>query len=188
MPRRKQSPRRLALEGPLRRGASFFTRLGGWIRRALHRWRHPVAIEVLIADPARRRSLERNLRETVRRLDVLMPLPDELPALVLVQQVIHTDTRLIGAVEEVHATGRRRINLIRLPLQVNGTRLSIDEVLAALAEQWVYLVAPDSQRVGIRAVVETAAKQTGPSPVAFRPDPLAVAATAQDEQPAGRAA
>jgi hypothetical protein len=149
-----------------------------------------VPIEVLVSDPTRRRSLDGQLRAIVRKLDRLVPLPDEAETAVVVQQVIHSDSSLIGAIESVQGSGGHRMNLIRLPLQVNGTRLSTDELFAALAEQWVYLVAPDTQRVGIRAIPETEPKPAtvAPRPVAFRPDPLAAQTAPQEQPPTGKAA
>lgn len=190
MPRRKQSPPRHPLSQLLRRLWSVLAGLPSRLRLALRRWRQPIAIEVLVSDPARRRSLDRQLRAIVRRLDRLVPLPDQAATAVVVQQVIHSDHSLVGAIEAVQGTGGHRLNLIRLPLQVNGTRLTTDELFAALAEQWVYLVAPDTQRVGIRAMPEGEPRPAAvtPRPLAFRPDPLAAQGSAQEERPAPKAA
>src|SRR5438067_117564 len=87
MPKQRRKPfgrhvRWLRVAGARLKGAA---RLG-W--RASFQWRHPIPIEVLIADANRRRTLERELRSGLRRLQRALgaPLPADLA--VVVQQVI----------------------------------------------------------------------------------------------------
>jgi len=66
---------------------------------------------------------------------------------VLVQQVIHTDRQLAGCYVLGQRADGSRFALVRLALQVDGHRLSTDELLAVLAEQLVGLATQQSSSV-----------------------------------------
>jgi len=142
---------------------------------ALRRWRRAVPVEVLIADHARRRALERELRRGLRRLQRALgaPLPDDLA--VVVQQVIKTDRHLAGCCQIGQRPAGGRFALVRLALQVNGRRLGTDELLAALAEQCVGLAMRESGSPSVLVPVEL--EPVGPAELGhlrpLRPDPLA---------------
>lgn len=145
----------------------------GW--QALCRSRRPMRIEVLVTDHARRRTLERELRAGLRRLRRALgtPLPANLA--VVVQQVIRTDRQLAGCYQVGPRQDGARFALIRLALQVNGRRLSTDELLAALAEQCIGLVIHDSGGpcVLVPVELEPAPPDEPSSRPRLRPDPLA---------------
>ena len=100
-------------------------------------WRHlplprRIPIEVVLADPSRRRALKRELAHTVRRLQKIFGelLPSDV--VVVVQQAIPAERELAGCCQLAQRPDHQRFALVRLALQVNGRRLSTDEVLAAL--------------------------------------------------------
>lgn len=143
--------------------------------QALRRWRRSVPVEVLIADRSRRRALERELRTGLRRLQRALgaPLPGDLA--VVVQQVIMTDRQMAGCCQVGQRPAGGRFALIRLALQVNGRRLSTDELLAALAEQCIGLATREGGSPSVLVPVEL--EPVEPAEVghlrALRPDPLA---------------
>lgn len=143
--------------------------------RAISRWRRAVPVEVLIADHARRRALERELRAGLGRLQRALgaPLPDDLA--VVVQQVIKTDRQLAGCCQIGQRPAGGRFALVRLALQVDGRRLGTDELLSALAEQCVGLALRECASPSVLVPVEL--DPVGPAEVgrlrALRPDPLA---------------
>ncbi len=140
--------------------------------RAIRQWRRPIPVEVLIADRARRRALERELRRGLARLRRVLgaPLPAELA--VVVQQVIRTDRQLAGCYQLGQRPDGSRFALVRLALQVNGRRLTTDELLAVLAEQCIGVVAQQSPSVLVPVELEPGpAEPRRPTPL--RPDPLA---------------
>ena len=151
------------------------TRCAGAARRAwraIRRWRRPVPVEVLIADGARRRQLERELRRGLARLRRVLgvPLPAELA--VVVQQVIRTDRQLAGCYHLGQRPDGRRFALVRLALQVNGRRLTTDELLAVLAEQCIGVLTQHSPSVLVPVELEPGPAESRP-PTPLRPDPLA---------------
>lgn len=143
--------------------------------RVLCRWRRPVPVEVLIADHSRGRTLERELGVSLRRLERVLgdPLPGNLA--VIVQHVIRTDRQLAGCYQIGQRPDGSRFALIRLALQVNGRRLSTDELLAVLAEQCIGLATQLSG--GPSALVpielESAQQQEAKRLNPLHPDPLA---------------
>lgn len=162
--------------------AAVRARCAALLRRAwwaVRRWRRPVPVEILVTDRARRRALERELRSGMRRLRRALgaPLPDELA--VVVQQVISAERQLAGCYQTGQRPDGTRFALVRLALQVNGRRLSPDELLAALAEQCIGLATQHSASVLVPIDFEPAqpAQQSHPAEVrrvgALRPDPLA---------------
>ena len=141
--------------------------------RAVRRWRRPVPVEVLVSDRTRRRALERELRRGLRRLRHVLgaPLPAELA--VIVQQVIATERQLAGCSQLGQRPDGTRFALVRLALQVNGRRLSTDELLAALAEQCIGLASQGSTSVLVPIDFEPAPPAEARRLGALRPDPLA---------------
>lgn len=144
-------------------------------RQALCSWRHPVPVEVLLTDRGRRRALEGELRAGLRQLRRALgtPLPANLA--VVVQQVIRTDRQLAGCYQVGQREDGARFALIRLAVQVNGRRLSTDELLAALAEQCIGLMIHDGGGPSVLVPVEfePASPAEGGRLTTLRPDPLA---------------
>lgn len=144
--------------------------------RAVRRWRRPVPVEVLVTDCVKRRALERELRSGMRRLQRVLgaPLPAELA--VVVQQVITAERQLAGCYQVGQRPDGTRFALVRLALQVNGRRLSPDELLAALAEQCIGLATQHSASVLVPIDFEPGRTEQ-PADIrrltALRPDPLA---------------
>ncbi len=173
----KRHPNRLARCG--RWLAAVRTRCVAFVsraRRTICRWRRRVPVEILIADRAKRRLLERELRYGLRRLQRALgaPLPAELA--VVVQQVIATERQLAGCYQFGQRPDGTRFALVRLALQVNGRRASTDELLAALAEQCVGIATQGSASVLVPIDFEPA-QPAQPAEArrhsALRPDPLA---------------
>lgn len=139
--------------------------------RRIRRWRQPVPIAVLIADPDRRRALERDLQCGLARLQHTLgvPLPSEVA--VVVQQVITTDRQISGCYHLGLRRESSRFALVRLALAVNGRQLTTDELLAVLAEQYIALLTRDDPSVLIPVELEPrlAGPQRHPP---LRPDPL----------------
>ncbi len=144
-------------------------------RQALHHLRHPIRVEVLIVDRAKRRTLEVELRDGLRRLGRAVGDPHVAYAAVVVQQILSTDRQLAGCYQLwQHPDGTRAV-LFRLALEVSGRDLSPDELLAALAEQWIGLAIEQSSAPSVLVPVEFHPSQppeTGRL-AALRPDPLA---------------
>lgn len=111
-----------------------------WHAWDIHRSRDVrIPIEVLVADPRRRRKIRSELRAGVRRLQRVLGEPPADHIAVVVQQVIATDRQLAGCCQlGSHPDGSSHA-LWRLALEVNGRPLSSDELLAVLAEQWFAL-------------------------------------------------
>ena len=141
--------------------------------RAVRRWRRPVPLVVLVADPARRRVVERAVRHGLHQLERALraPLPVELA--ILVQQVVATDRQLAGCYQVGHRADGSRFALVRLALQVNGKRLTTDELLAALAEQYVGLASRDSVSALVPIDLEPGPPAETRRITALRADPLA---------------
>lgn len=168
---------------------SHLTRLSAWLRfihigladtvrcgrRALYRLCHPVPVEVLIVDRVRRRSLEVELRRGLRRLGRIVGIPYPTRAAVVVQQVLKTERQFAGCYQLWQRPDGARCVLFRLALEVNGRPLGPDELLAALAEQWIGLAIEQSAAPSVLVPVEF--NPTHPSETrrltALRPDPLA---------------
>ena len=134
----------------------------------------PVPIEVLISGPWRRRSVERRLSHAIRRLQRAFAAPLSLDVAVVVQAIIMTERQVPGCYHISQQPDGSRFALIRLGLQVDGRRLSADELLAVLAEQYIALA---MQSIGPSLLVPI---DLDPPPssglqrsAALRPDPLA---------------
>ena len=138
-----------------------FAATARFIRRHLPQCCFP--IEVVLADKTRRRSLKRELGRTVRRLQKVFGelLPTDV--VVVVQQAIPASTELAGCCQLAQRPNRQRLALVRLALQVNGKRLSTDEVLAALTEQLVGLALQQAPGIDIRVPIRLEPGDDGPS-------------------------
>ena len=138
------------------------------------RSRRGVPVEVVIADAGRRRAVAREIRRALQQLR--RTLGPDLPAglAVVVQQVVATDQPLAGCVQIHQRADGTRAHLVRLALQVDGRRLATDDVLAALADACVGIVA---QSGGPSVLIPLGAPSPRPlqssPPPAMRPDPLA---------------
>jgi hypothetical protein len=141
--------------------------------RALRCWNHTTPVEVLIVDPARRRTLERDLRAGLRQLRRALRGPFPAGLTVVVQQVITTDRQLAGCSQLGQRPDGTRLALVRLALQVNGRRLSTDELLAALAEQCIGLATRESPSVLVPIDFEPRQPAGVRRLDALRPDPFA---------------
>jgi hypothetical protein len=102
------------------------------VRRTCERAFPPqTPLEVLVADPARRDALYRQLRGAVGQLRRVYgaALPERLA--VLAQRTCRTGSDCHAVIGE----GSGKLTVIRLALHADGRELGADEVLAALAEQ-----------------------------------------------------
>ncbi len=135
------------------------------------RWPRPVPVEVLVADRTRRRLVERELRGGLHRLQRALDAPLPTGLAIVVQQVIATDRQLAGCYQVGQRSDGSCFALVRLALQVNGRRLTTDELLAALAEQYIGLVGRDSASVLVPIDFEPGPPQAQRL-TALRPDPL----------------
>lgn len=122
----------------------------------------PVPIEVLISSFCVRWSVGRHLRHALRRLERILPRPS-LDIAIVAQQAIVTDYQLPGCYQISQRADGSRFALIRLALEVDGRRVSRDEMLAVLAEQYITL-AMQSSGPGLLVPIDL-----GPPP---QPDPL----------------
>ncbi len=152
----------------LRRVCAALATTGRFIRRHLPLPRR-IPIEVVLADQVRRRALKREVARTVRSLQRILGelLPGDV--VVVVQQAIPAEQELAGCCQLAQRPDQRRFALIRLALQVDGRRLSTDEVLATLAEQCVGLAMKEAPGVEHRVPVRL---QPGERRTSFPPDPL----------------
>jgi hypothetical protein len=132
-----------------------------------------VPVEVLIADRTRRRMLERELRRGLRRLQRALGAPLPAGLAIVVQQVIATNRQLAGCYQLGQRPDGSRFALVRLALQVNGRRLTTEELLAALAEQYIGLATQESASVLVPIDFEPGQQSQARRPTALRPDPLA---------------
>jgi hypothetical protein len=102
------------------------------------RYRHnQVPLEVLVASCSRRRKIERELRAGVRQLQHILGPPSLVEIAIVVQQVITMDRQLAGCYQVRQRPDGSQSALLRVALEVNHTRLSSDELLAVVAEQWI---------------------------------------------------
>ncbi|MDA8216293.1 MAG: hypothetical protein M0Z94_01600 [Dehalococcoidales bacterium] len=144
-------------------------------RQALYHLRNPVPVEVLIVDRDKRRALEGELRRGLRRLGGAVGTPLPTHAAVVVQQILKTDRQLAGCYQLWQRPDGARCALFRLALQVNGQHFSPDELLAALAEQWIGLAIEQSGTPSVLVPVELDPARPPETKrlAALRPDPLA---------------
>ena len=176
MSRRKQRK-------PLSRLASHLEALAARLRQRLRafwsrvRYRRGIRVEVLVSDERARRSLEVEVQRTLRRLERVLgnPFTDRSHLAIVVQGVIRTDHQLAGCYQLGEKADGTRFALVRLALRVNGRKLDLDEVLAALAEQWIALWVQQSQKLSVLVPLDLEPPEASPAPnpvSALRPDPL----------------
>lgn len=154
-------------------------RLADGMRRAWCRLsrRRGIPIEVLVVDRARRRTLEREIRRGLARLR--HALGDVFPTdtAVIVQQVLAAEHPVAGCYQVGQRPDGRPFALIRLALQVNGRALTLDELLATLAEQCIGIATQQSGGLSVVVPVEWApAPEVENHRIAPPRDPLAPAA------------
>ncbi|PZS09574.1 MAG: hypothetical protein DLM70_01405 [Chloroflexi bacterium] len=106
--------------------------------RGAIRYRHDrVPIAVLVTNGSRRRKIERKLRAGLRQLRHLLGPPPLGDIAVVVQQVIMLDRQFAGCYQLRQRPDGSQSALLRVALEVNHTRLSSDDLLAVIAEQWI---------------------------------------------------
>lgn len=170
MPRYRNRPTRLrravaAAALPLVRAISHFCKVI-CIRR-------PIPVEVLFTDPNQRRTLEREVRRCLRQLHRALGPDFPVGLAVIVQHTVMTDHQLAGCFHIRHRTGGASGALVRLALQIDGRRRTIDEILATLADACVSLADPSSQPGVLVPIAAAMAQPVQSSPVAsLRSDPL----------------
>jgi hypothetical protein len=187
MSRRKQ---RKPLSSFAHRLEVLATRLREGLRdfRSKVRYRRGIQVEVLVSDERARRSLETEVQRTLRRLERVLgnPFPDRGHLAIVVQGVIRTDRQLAGCYQLGEWADGTRFALVRVALRVNGRKLDLDEVLAALAEQWISLAIQQSQKPSVLVPLDLEPPEASPSakpPSALRPDPLSPHSNGQRPAP-----
>ncbi len=141
-----------------------------WRRFRQHR--RSIAVEALIADRARRKALEREIKTGLAGLQRALGAALLADASVIVQQVIVTDHQVAGCCQVGQRLDGEPFALVRLALQVNGHVLTTDELLAVLAEQCIGL----ATQQGVSAIIPVELEPTvanGHTPTPLSPDPLA---------------
>jgi len=143
----------------------------GWEARRYRDDRVP--LEVLLTNGSRRRKIERELRAGLRQLQHVLGRPSLVEIAIVVQQVITMDRQLAGCYQLRQRPDGSQSALLRVALEVNHTRLSSDELLAVVAEQWIAITnLQDGPSLLVQ--IEYESKQTSPEKRApsLRPDPL----------------
>jgi len=134
-----------------------------------------VPVEVVLVDHSRRRAIKKDISSTIRRLNRL--LADDAPTgvVVVVQQVIPPGKHLAGCCHVVNRPERGQFAVIRLALQVGGRRLTPDELLSTLVEQYLGLAFQKSGGASVLVPIDLEPPDEGPAepkPMALRPDPF----------------
>ncbi|MCW5880197.1 MAG: hypothetical protein KIS91_04590 [Anaerolineae bacterium] len=119
----------------------------GWQR--VHQRCRRIPIEVLVADRARRRAVERDLRAGLKRLRRALGVALPQDTAIIVQHVIATERQVAGCYQVGQRSDGGHFALIRLALQVNGRALARDELLAALAEQCIGIATQQSGALSV---------------------------------------
>ena len=132
-----------------------------------------VALEVLVANGKRRRKIERELRAGLRQLQRVLGPPSLVEIAIVVQQVITMDRQLAGCYQLGQRPDGSQSALLRVALEVNHTRLSSDDLLAVVAEQWI-AIANLQSGPSLLVPIEYESGQTHPEKLAssLRLDPL----------------
>ncbi len=132
-----------------------------------------IPVEVLVADGKRRRKIERELRASICQLQRVLGPPSLGEFAIVVQQVITIDRQLAGCYQLRQRPDGSRSALLRVALEVNHTRLSSDDLLAVVAEQWI-AITNLQDGPSLLVPIEYESGQTNPEKVApsLRPDPL----------------
>ncbi len=138
------------------------------------RYRHnQVPLEVLLTNGSRRRKIERELRTGLRQLQRVLSPPSLVEIAVVVQHVITMDRQFAGCYQLGQRPDGSQFALLRVALEVNHRRLSSDELLAVVAEQWIAITnlqcAPS-----LLVPIDFESRQTHPEKLAssLRLDPL----------------
>jgi len=132
-----------------------------------------VSIEVLVTNGIRRRKIERELRAGLRQLQRVLGPPSLVEIAVVVQQVITMERQLAGCYQLSQRPDGSQSALLRVALEVNHTRLSSDDLLAVVAEQWI-AITNLQDGPSLLVPIEYESGQTHPEKLApsLRPDPL----------------
>jgi len=142
-------------------------------REALQDRGDQIPLEVLVADRKRRRKIERELRAGLRQLQRVLGPPSLVEITIVVQQVITMDRQLAGCYQLRQRPDGSQSALLRVALEVNHTRLSSDDLLAVVAEQWIAIT---NLQCGpsLLVPIDYESGQTNPEKLApsLRPDPL----------------
>lgn len=138
----------LALTRLLRVGKATGVWFVGRVRSGIRRARSPVSVVVVIADRRHRRQLRRRLHAGVRQLQGAF---GEQPLIVVAQE------RLVGGQSAgSHLTYRWPDGttgvVIRLALTLEQHRLTVDELLASLVDEYVAVHAPGASAAGLGAL------------------------------------
>ena len=111
-------------------------------------------IVVMVADRSQRRSLEREIRRGLRRLEGALGRAVLNHITVVVQHTIATDHQVAGCYHVgKHADGSA-FTLVRLALTVNDRVLTLDEILATLTEQCISLAVQQGGGMSVMVPVE----------------------------------
>jgi len=142
-------------------------------REALQDRGDQIPLEVLVADRKRRRKIERELRAGLRQLQRVLGPPSLVEIAIVVQQVITMDRQLAGCYQLRQRPDGSQSALLRVALEVNHTRLSSDDLLAVVAEQWI-AITNLQDGPSLLVPIEYESGQTHPEKLApsLRPDPL----------------
>lgn len=111
-----------------------------------HRWRsvrcanRQYSISVLLDDPVQCRRLEHSLQAALRRLPAIPRTEYDGEIIILVQHAITTNRQVCGCTHRVRRSDGTTLWLLQLALTERGRALSVDEVLATLADRWIMLV------------------------------------------------
>ena len=127
--------------------------LRAW-RVALLRRLRPTPVVVLVADPAQRASLELEVRYSLRRLERVLGHGVFATMTVIVQHSIHLEHAVAGCTHVGQHADGSPFALVRVALNVHGRDLTIDEVLAVLAEQCIGLAFQQAGGLSVVVPVE----------------------------------
>ena len=155
----------------LRNVTALIAGLGRAVARIIRRRQTP--IEVVITDDKRRRALKREIARNLHRLQNLFGKSLPTDVVIVAAQVIPKRRQPAGCFQVGSRADGSRYAVIRLALQVNGHRLSTDEVLATLLEQCLGIVAQDADSVVVPVEFQPG---ESPEPDELPGDPLAPAA------------
>ena len=130
-------------------------------------------MEVLATDRIERRRLEREIRSALRRLARVSSPTLSCQAGVLVQRTVQSNHPLAGCALVSQTSEGRRFTLIRLATHVGGRALTLDEILAVLAELWIGVAAEQVTTPVVLVPVDLDTARTAPRPLDALPsDPL----------------
>lgn len=169
-PPKDAAVKRWSLAPVLRR---WFAQVHAW-HSALHRHLRPTPIVVMVADPVQRASLEFEMRCALRRLERVLGPATFASMTVVVQHSIHLEHAVAGCTHLGQLADGSPFALVRLALTLHGRDLTINEVLAVLAEQCIGLAVQQAGGMSVVVPVEWTSATTSPDsqPPPTR-DPLA---------------